>query len=383
MPEVSAPQFGLYFHWPFCAAKCPYCDFNSHVWSTVDHDAWLDAFLSEIRRIRGETEDRIVSTIFFGGGTPSLMRPKTVEAIINEVRALWRCSNSLEVTLEANPTSVEAGKFNDLARAGVNRVSLGLQALNDHDLKKLGRQHSADEGRTALDIALATFDRVSFDLIYARQDQTQDAWLSEVEKAVSFGATHMSLYQLTIEPGTAFHQRFQAGGLLGLPDDDRAADLFEMTQRVMEGAGLPAYETSNHAAPGEECRHNQLYWAGGDYGGIGPGAHGRLTLGGDRYATECARDPAAWLRKANAGSAEIVRTKLNSEERLIEVFVMGLRLYEGVKLNRVRKLKPREILYNNINILVEEGWLEQDRQTLRLTEAGRPLADSVVRRILT
>ena len=383
MAQANQNRFGIYFHWPFCAAKCPYCDFNSHVWSGIDHDVWCSAFLEEIRRVSVKTGDRIVTTVFFGGGTPSLMDPSTVEKILNDVRRLWRCANDLEVTLEANPTSVEAEAFRDLRLAGVNRVSLGMQALNDRDLRRLGRQHSVHEGLAALETAMSQFDRVSFDLIYARQDQSQEDWLRELQEAVALGASHMSLYQLTVEPGTAFHDRLAIGGLKGLPDDDRSADLFEITQSVMESANLPPYETSNHARSGEECRHNILYWTGVDYAGIGPGAHGRLTLGKDRFATECTRDPATWLKDAALGSGESKRDRLGQDEQIVEAFVMGLRLREGIASDWLESLGLSQKIYNNINNLKEEGLLVQDEKSLRLTDAGWPLADFVVRRILT
>ena len=381
LTDPAAPRFGLYFHWPFCAAKCPYCDFNSHVSASIDHDSWRQAYLAEIRRQAAECPDRIVSTVFFGGGTPSLMEPGTVAAIIDEVRKVWRTANDLEITLEANPTSVEEARFRDLRAAGVNRVSLGLQALDDNDLVRLGRLHTVNEGLGALDTAMAVFERVSFDLIYARQDQTPKAWAKELERAIGFGTSHLSLYQLTIEPGTAFGARHAAGGLKGLPDEDASADMFDITQAQTKAAGLLAYETSNHARDGEVCRHNLIYWTGGDYAGIGPGAHGRLTIGGRRYATETRLMPAAWLRDVEGGSGEASRVALSQDEMRLEAFVMGLRLRDGVTAERLVEIGLPDEISNNINNLSEGGWLERDARGLRLTARGRPLLDAVLREI--
>ena len=272
--------FGLYLHWPFCQSKCPYCDFNSHVASEVDQGRWLRAYLAEIDRSLAETRGRLLQSVFFGGGTPSLMAPATVAAILERIRRSWTVANDWEVTLEANPGSVEAGKFLGFRDAGVNRLSMGLQALNDADLKRLGRLHSVAEAERALDIARQHFERVSFDLIYARQDQTPEAWRAELGRALAMTADHLSLYQLTIEDGTAFGDRHARGKLRGLPDEDRSVALYDITQELCDAAGLPAYEVSNHAGSDAQSRHNLIYWRGGDYVGIGPGAHGRLSLGG-------------------------------------------------------------------------------------------------------
>ncbi|MDU8942541.1 radical SAM family heme chaperone HemW [Rhodophyticola sp. MJ-SS7] len=381
MADQPPPSFGIYVHWPFCAAKCPYCDFNSHVSAGIDHDAWRAAYRAEIARLATELPDRVVSTIFFGGGTPSLMEPATVAQVIDDIRAGWRTTNDLEITLEANPTSVEKARFQDLRAAGVNRVSLGLQALDDDDLKRLGRLHSVDEGLAALDTALTVFGRASFDLIYARQDQSPETWERELRRALSFGTSHLSLYQLTIEPGTAFGARHAAGGLSGLPDQDRAADMFDITQSLTETAGLPAYETSNHARPGEESRHNMIYWTGGDYAGIGPGAHGRLTIGGQRFATETRRAPGAWLEDVRSGSGETPRALLSKEEEILEAFVMGLRLRDGISADRLQSYPIEAEIYKKINKLAEDGWLERDQTALRLTPKGRPLLDAILREI--
>ncbi|NNF24213.1 MAG: coproporphyrinogen III oxidase [Rhodobacteraceae bacterium] len=374
--------FGLYVHWPFCQAKCPYCDFNSHVVSAIDQKRWKAAYLSEIARAAAETPGRVLSTIFFGGGTPSLMDPDVVAAVIEEARARWKTANDLEVTLEANPTSVEAGRFAAYRDGGVTRVSLGLQALNDPDLKALGRLHSAAEGRAALDTAMATFDRVSFDLIYARQNQTLEVWDAELRTAVDIGASHMSLYQLTIEPGTAFGDRFARGTLRGLPDEDLGADLFHTTQAVMEAAGFDAYEVSNHAKDGEFARHNLIYWRGGDYVGIGPGAHGRLTLNGVRYATDTLLAPTSWLSLVEkTGSGEADRTPVGASDDVAERLMMGLRLSEGILLSDPA---TQHILSNTnkINSLKEIEMIEVTSSHLRVTKAGRPVLNAILRDLL-
>jgi oxygen-independent coproporphyrinogen-3 oxidase len=309
MEDWRAGGFGLYLHWPFCQSKCPYCDFNSHVAASIDQRRWQRAYLAEIDRIGAETRGRVLNTVFFGGGTPSLMDPDIVAAVLDRVRATWTVANDWEVTLEANPGSVEAERFRAYREAGVNRLSMGVQALNDTDLRRLGRLHSLDEALGAFETARASFDRVSFDLIYARQDQTPDDWGRELDRALRMAVDHLSLYQLTIEDGTAFGARHAAGGLRGLPDDDRSVALYDMTQDRCAAAGMPAYEVSNHARPGAESRHNLIYWRGGDYAGIGPGAHGRLTLNGQRYATEAPRAPGAWLERVERdGCGEAPRT---------------------------------------------------------------------------
>ncbi len=374
-----AAGFGLYIHWPFCQSKCPYCDFNSHVAAEIDESRWKSAYLSEIRRIATETDGRVLSTVFFGGGTPSLMSPDLVASILEAVRAAWPMANDAEITLEANPTSVEAGRFRGFAEAGINRLSMGVQSLRDEGLRRLGRLHSAAEARAAFDIARAYFNRVSFDLIYARQDQSLGDWRSELSEALAMAVDHLSLYQLTIEDGTAFGDRFRRGRLRGLPDEDLGADMYELTQALCEAAGMPAYETSNHARPGSESRHNLIYWRSGDYAGIGPGAHGRLTLGGRRYAAECLRAPGAWLQSVEfAGSGEIAREILPEEEALEEFALMGLRLREGVDM---AAFQVNSAIVRNIKELVEVGLLELFDGRLRATPAGRPLLNAVLREI--
>lgn len=378
--DWEAGGFGLYVHWPFCQAKCPYCDFNSHVTAAVDQRRWARALASEIERVAAQTGPRTLSTIFFGGGTPSLMQPETVDAVLTAARRAWPTANDMEITLEANPTSVEAGRFAGYRDAGVNRVSLGMQAMNDLDLKRLGRLHDVASARAAHDLAQSVFDRVSFDLIYARQDQDPAAWRAELGEALNLAVDHFSLYQLTIESGTAFGDRYAVGKLRGLPDEDRAIELWEITQEMCTAAGLPAYEVSNHARPGAESRHNLVYWRYGDYAGVGPGAHGRLTLDGQRWATEARRMPGDWLSAVETeGHGELPRERLTREDQLSEVLLMGMRLREGVDLARLERLGwNREAA----TPLIEEGYLETAEGRLRATEAGRPLLNAVLARLL-
>ena len=371
--------FGLYLHWPFCQAKCPYCDFNSHVVANIDQKRWETAYLTEIARAGAETKGRVLDTVFFGGGTPSMMDPSLVDAIISTIRKTWRTSNSFEVTLEANPTSVEAGRFAGYRDAGVNRVSLGVQAMNDPDLKALGRLHSAAEARAAFDIARNCFDRVSFDLIYARQGQSLADWEGELNEALAMAVDHLSLYQLTIEDGTAFGDRYAKGLLRGLPDEDLGADLYLRTQEICQAAGYPAYEVSNHARLGEESRHNLIYWRYGDYVGIGPGAHGRLTLNGSRFETVVPDAPMVWLDQVErTGNGEMPRTVLSHADAVTESLLMGLRLVEGIDLNRYPGLN----FTNKVNELTKHGLVEQVGSRLSVTSEGRPVLNSVLRTLL-
>ncbi len=383
MPEDwQVAGFGLYIHWPFCQAKCPYCDFNSHVVGAIDQARWQAAYLSEIARVGRETEGRVLRSVFFGGGTPSLMEPDLVAAVLDQVRATWNVANDCEITLEANPTSVEAGRFAGYRDAGVNRVSLGVQALNDADLKALGRLHSAKEAMQAFDLARSVFDRVSFDLIYVRQGQSLADWRAELGRALDLAVDHLSLYQLTIEDGTAFGDRFAAGKLRGLPDDDDAADMYFATQEICEAAGFGAYEVSNHTAAGQESRHNLIYWQSGDYAGIGPGAHGRLTLGGTRWATQTPLGPAEWLRQVERdGSGGGAGEMLSQADRLTEFLLMGLRLHDGVALERLKALGG-DIYANNINALVDIGQLEIAGDHLRVAPSYRPVLNGVLRGVL-
>ncbi len=384
MPEDwQSGGFGLYLHWPFCAAKCPYCDFNSHVAAEIDQTRWQAAYISELDRYGAETAGRVLQSIYFGGGTPSLMQPALVAAILERAGDLWTFANDVEITLEANPTSVEAGRFAGYRAAGVNRVSVGVQALNDADLRRLGRRHSAAEARAALQLARKTFERVNFDLIYARQDQSLQDWQAELDEALALGLEHLSLYQLTIEPGTAFGDRLAAGGLHGLPGEDLSADMFFLTQALCDAAGFPAYEVSNHARPGQESRHNLMYWRSGDYIGIGPGAHGRLTLNGVRYATETPLQPAAWLSAVDGGrGGESLRTRLSGADQAGEFLMMGLRTGEGVDLARYQRRSDAPIDHNKIKGLADLGLVELDRDVLRTTAQGRPLLNAILRELL-
>lgn len=374
--------FGLYIHWPFCQAKCPYCDFNSHVVREIDQAVWREAYLSEIRRTAAETQGRVLRSVFFGGGTPSMMDPDLVDVILREVRAAWPAANDIEITLEANPTSVEAGRFRGYRDAGVNRVSMGVQALNDPDLKALGRLHSAAEAMSAFEVARGVFDRVSFDLIYARQNQTVAAWEGELKQALSLAIDHLSLYQLTIEAGTAFGDRYAAGKLRGLPDEDRATTLYETTQAICVDAGYHTYEVSNHAKPDQESRHNLLYWHYGDYMGIGPGAHGRVTIDGHRYSTEAPLGPFDWLKAVRTrGTGETERIALSLSDQTSEFLLMGLRVTEGVSLSRLKTLSGG-VYDRNIGDLCDLGMVEISDENLRVTQKGRPVLNAVLGALL-
>jgi putative oxygen-independent coproporphyrinogen III oxidase len=379
MPKSAG--FGLYIHWPFCTAKCPYCDFNSHVSSSIDQGRWQNALLSELARSADETGPRVLNSVFFGGGTPSLMDPETVGLLINQARSLWSPSNDMEITLEANPTSVEAGRFQAFRDAGVNRVSVGVQSLNDRDLKALGRRHTSSEALDALEIAKNTFDRVSFDLIYARQNQSLSDWKAELLQALELATDHLSLYQLSVEAGTAFGDRFARGKLNGLPNEDLAADMFSLTQELTLNAGFPAYETSNHAKPGAESRHNLIYWRAGDWVGVGPGAHGRLTIDSQRIATETHLQPGVWLTSVEtAGSGESARSEISPAEAAEEALLMGLRLAEGVDRELLVKLN---ISLSKVNSLVDFGVLECPGNRARTTAKGRPVLNAILKDLLT
>ena len=374
------PAFGVYVHWPFCLSKCPYCDFNSHVrHAAVDEERFSRAFAREIETTAARAPGRQVSSIFLGGGTPSLMRPQTVGAILDAIGRHWRVAPDVEVTLEANPTSVEATRFRGYRAAGVNRVSLGVQALDDASLKALGRLHSAREALDAVAIARSTFERSSFDLIYARPDQTPQMWADELKLAISEAAEHLSLYQLTIEPDTPFFG-LHAAGRLKTPDEATARALYDVTQEVCAVHGLPSYEISNHARPGAECRHNLVYWRGVEYAGIGPGAHGRLDIDGVRHAIATEKRPEAWLMRVEAdGHGVITDDRLNSEERADEFLLMGLRLTEGIDPLRYAALAGRTLDPDRIAVLREEGAIMvDDSGRLKVTQAGFPVLDAVV-----
>jgi len=376
----SNEAFGVYVHWPFCLSKCPYCDFNSHVrHAAIDEDRFARAFLREIETTAQRIGHREVTSIFLGGGTPSLMQPQTVGAILDAIGKNWRVASDVEVTLEANPTSVEATRFAGYRAAGVNRVSLGVQALDDTSLKALGRLHSAREALDAVAIARRSFERYSFDLIYAREHQTAQMWTEELTLAIREAAEHLSLYQLTIEEGTPFFA-LHAAGKIKTPDEALARELYDVTQEVCDRHGLGAYEISNHARGGAECRHNLVYWRAHEYAGIGPGAHGRLDIGGTRHATSTEKRPEAWLMRVEAnGHGLAVDDGLNSEERADEFLLMGLRLAEGIDPRRYTALSGRPLDPRRIALLREEGAISVDDQgRLRVTQAGFPVLDAVV-----
>jgi putative oxygen-independent coproporphyrinogen III oxidase len=380
LTAASDQAFGVYVHWPFCLSKCPYCDFNSHVRHTeLDEARFARAFAREIATTAARIPGREVSSIFLGGGTPSLMAPQTVGAILEAIGKHWRVADDVEITLEANPTSVEAARFRGYRAAGVNRVSLGVQALDDASLKMLGRLHSAREALDAVAIARGAFERSSFDLIYARPDQTPKMWADELQLAITEAAEHLSLYQLTIEQGTPFFG-LHAAGKLKTPDEAIARALYDVTQEVCDRHGLSAYEISNHARAGAECRHNLVYWRGEEYAGIGPGAHGRIDINGVRHATATERRPESWLMRVEAtGHGLVTDDCLNSEERADEFLLMGLRLTEGIDPKRYAALSGRPLDANRIVALREEGAIAIDADgRLRVTRSGFPVLDAVV-----
>lgn len=383
MTHADDPGFGVYVHWPFCAAKCPYCDFNSHVRDRgIDEPRFLKAYLAEIDHTVALTGPREVSSIFFGGGTPSLMNPATVGAILERIGARYTVAPGAEITLEANPGSVEAARFRGYRAAGVNRVSLGVQSLRDQELSSLGRIHSADEANAALRIASSTFERFTFDLIYARPRQTPDAWRAELAEGLALAGSHISLYQLAIEPGTPYAALHAAGKLI-VPDPDAAHALYEVTQEMTGARGLPLYEISNHAAPGEESRHNLIYWRYGEYAGIGPGAHGRVLIGGRRHATVAERRPEAWaelVERDGHGLAE--QTALTAAEQADEMLLMGLRLAEGLDLARLAELTGIAPSVAAIADLVALDRLERLSATrIRVTPEGRFVLNAIVAKL--
>jgi putative oxygen-independent coproporphyrinogen III oxidase len=372
--------FGVYIHWPFCLSKCPYCDFNSHVrHEPVDELRFLRAFQKEIVTTSERARNRTVSSIFFGGGTPSLMQPSTIAGVLNSIARQWRVADDAEITLEANPTSVEATRFRGYRAAGVNRVSLGVQSLDDRVLAELGRTHSAREALDAVAIARSVFGRYSFDLIYARPNQEPKAWAAELQKALGEAGEHLSLYQLTVEPDTPF-AALHAAGKLRLPGEDTARVLYDTTQEICASYGLPAYEISNHARPGGECRHNLVYWRAQEYAGIGPGAHGRLDIDGERHATATEKRPETWLNRVEADGHGLVSDDiLTSEERGDEFLVMGLRLAEGIDAAHYAAIAGRSIDPAQIANLKEHGLVETTPEgRLRVTLSGFPVLDAVV-----
>jgi putative oxygen-independent coproporphyrinogen III oxidase len=379
-------DLALYIHWPFCKSKCPYCDFNSHVRDGIEEEHWRRALLAELDDAAAAAPGRRVTSIFFGGGTPSLMAPATVAALLDRAALRWRLAEDVEITLEANPTSVEADRFADLRAAGVNRVSLGVQALEDRALRFLGRGHDAAEAVTAIGLASRHFPRYSFDLIYARPGQGVSDWVEELGRALTLAGDHLSAYQLTIEPGTAFATAF-ARGDWRLPEEDDACALFEATQEALGAAGLVAYEISNHARPGGACRHNLTYWRYGDYAGIGPGAHGRLTADGVKYATRRLRAPETWLAAVERqGHGMEERTALSPAERRDEMLMMGLRLAEGIDRAAFTAETGEDVATaldaTQLAELVAGGFLELDSERLRATPAGRQRLNAVLPRLL-
>src|SRR5262245_2661418 len=376
---LRAP-FAIYVHWPFCLSKCPYCDFNSHVrHGGIDEARFAKAYEDEIATTAARVPGRIVSSIFFGGGTPSLMQPSSLQTILDCIGRHWAIAPDAEVTLEANPTSVEAARFRGFRTAGVNRVSLGVQALDDAALNELGRLHTAQEALEAVSVARSIFERYSFDLIYARPRQTPQDWANELKRSISQAAEHLSLYQSTIDPDTPFFGLPKTGKLT-MPDEDLARDLYDLTQSICADAGLPAYEISNHARPGAECRHNLVYWRGQDYAGVGPGAHGRLTIGGRRVATATEKRPETWLMRVESlGSGIVVEEQLSSGEAADEYLLMGLRLAEGIDPARYTALAGRALDPERISALQQQGAVETTVDgRLRVTQSGFPLLDAVV-----
>jgi oxygen-independent coproporphyrinogen-3 oxidase len=372
--------FGLYIHWPFCAAKCPYCDFNSHVRPAIDEAGWCDAILTEMAHVAALQGDvrPVVQTIFFGGGTPSLMSGASTGRILDQAKRLWPWANDVEITLEANPASADASRFADYRAAGINRVSLGIQALNDADLKFLGRLHNLAEAKAALALAQKTFDRVSLDLIYARPNQTVEAWTSELKEALAFGTSHLSLYQLTIEPQTRFATLFREGRIK-TPDEERAAALYESTQAITAAAGLPAYEVSNHARPGEEARHNLLYWHYGAYAGFGPGAHGRLALADKRIATSAEKVPERWMDLVRRqGHGFTTMEAVTPTEAAREHLLMNLRLVEGIDLADYHARWGIALPVDRITDLASGGLVNFDGTHLAVTPSGMLVLNAVI-----
>ncbi|WP_417840575.1 radical SAM family heme chaperone HemW [Terasakiella sp.] len=378
MTQIKKPPFGLYIHWPYCVSKCPYCDFNSHVAQTIDHAQWAQAFEAELHRVFQESKGQKVSSIFFGGGTPSLMAPQTVNRILETTASLWGLCDDVEITLEANPTTVESDTFANFKHAGINRLSIGIQSLRPDALKFLGRAHSVEEGYRALELAAKTFDRYSFDLIYARPNQNLADWQDELTQALSLSAGHLSLYQLTIEPGTAFYK-----DNVPAAEENLGADLFDLTQTMMEKAGMPAYEISNHAKPGDESRHNLVYWQGDDYIGIGPGAHSRL----NNFAIHQIYKPDLWLNGVlENGTGEQKRKKLAPDERAVELLMMGLRLKNGINCEKFQQVSGKSLQScldpDGLDLLLTHDLIEWDQQHLRPTYEGRKCLDGVLEKLI-
>lgn len=379
MKHTLSRKLGVYIHWPFCVSKCPYCDFNSHVSSGIDLEQWTSAYIKELEYAHSQTPSHTVHTIFFGGGTPSLMPPQLMEKLINTVKNLWQASEHVEITFEANPTSSESSKFEAFQQAGANRVSVGIQAFNDDDLRFLGRPHNLKEGIQAIETAHKYFNRVSFDLIYARPQQTLKAWEKELKEALNYAPTHISLYQLTIEPGTAFKTAYSRGDFT-LPDEHLSADLYSLTEDVLAQHNLHSYEVSNYATANEECKHNLLYWEYEDYVGVGPGAHGRLTQHSKKYATRRHRAPNIWLNNTltNKAAGEHELIELSKKEVVVEQFLMGLRLTKGLNINQNELTHTHPKLLERIQTLVEYNLLSLHPNKIKATPEGRLKLNSVL-----
>ena len=381
-PRETEGGFAVYVHWPFCQSKCPYCDFNSHVVANIDQTRWARALARELEHMRALWGPRRVRSVFFGGGTPSLMLPETVDAVLSKIASLWTMEEGAEITLEANPTSVEADRFRGYRAAGINRLSLGVQSLDDAELKFLGRLHSAEEALRAIALARETFPRLSFDLIYARPGQTAAKWEKELRAALAHAADHLSLYQLSIEPDTAFARLYEKGAF-ALPQDEEAADMYALTGEVCAEAGLSAYEVSNYAAPGAESRHNLVYWRYGDYAGVGPGAHGRITAGGKRHGLRARRLPGDWIDSVERdGHGVEAMEDIAPAAQGDEMMLMGLRLAEGVSLARYAQISGVSLDPERIDALAQDGLLMREGDILRATPEGRMLLDAVLARLL-
>ena len=379
----TAPELGIYIHWPFCEKKCPYCDFNSHVRESIDHSDWLNAYLNELRYYANETPKHIINSVFFGGGTPSLMKASVVGKILDEIQSLWHCSKDIEVTAEANPSSSENKHFKDFRCAGVNRLSIGIQSLSDQSLMFLGRLHNGDEAINAIKNASAVFPRFSFDLIYALPGQTPKMWEKELKEAVQLARGHLSLYQLTIEPGTEFYKN-----RVSAANETVGAELYETTQEIMNKANLPAYEISNHAKKGEESLHNLIYWTGGDYLGIGPGAHGRITHNLQTDMMHNYRDPEKWLGLTIANKfGGQKREALSGEQRRDELVLMGLRLINGISLRQFKLLTGQPLKKmldeNKVKVLTNQGYLSTNCDVFKATSSGRQRLNAIITYLLT
>ena len=382
-PDWKNSGFGIYLHWPYCESKCPYCDFNSYVEKNVNWYEWELSFLSQLGFYYQETGDRRVNSIFFGGGTPSLMNPKLVSNIINHISNLWGFEDTVEITLEANPSSVESRRFAEFKAAGVNRVSIGVQALNNKDLKKLGRLHSVQDALNAIEIGKDTFDRVSFDLIYARQDQKLQDWELELKKALTLEPDHLSLYQLTIEPNTTFGNLKEKGKLSGLPDENLGGDLYHLTNNLCYKFGLNPYEVSNYSRKNHESIHNKIYWNYGDYLGVGPGAHGRITTQKGRFATQNYYSPIKWQKNALNNAGESIRTLINGKDQADEMAMMGLRLNSGFSKERYFRLSGKKLNEKTLTFLISDNLITVENNFIKATDQVRVVLNSLILNILS